>query len=400
MHYGNPAMPDTTKRADYIDNLRTMVIMLVVMLHLAVTYSSLGKWYYNEEISHDFLGQVFFATFQMFTQAFSMGLMFLLAGYFTPASLDRKGFGRFVADRFKRLGLPALIYLLVITPFVCWIMVPRPEFIRGATTFGEFYKNYVFSGGYQLLGMGPMWFAVALLGFSVIYGLFRAVKPGNIASDPGKKSVTYTMLAGLVIMVAAGAFLLRLVFPIGSITWGMQLCYFSQYVIMFTAGIIAYRGRYMERINPAMGRACLAVGFIAGTFGLIALKIAAGMYDLSAFKLVLNPPRGIFAGGITWQSISFALLESFIAVAMSAGLITLFREKVNFSNDLTKRLSNSSFAVYMFHPPIIIGITLLMQAIAFAPVAKWAMASIIAVQVCFFLGYRVLLKVPVLNKIL
>ena len=401
MHYGNfPAMPHTTKREYYIDNLRTMVIMLVVMLHLAVTYSSLGRWYYNEQIYHGFPGQVFFATFQMFTQAFSMGLMFLLAGYFTPASYDRKQFGRFVIDRFKRLGLPSLFYLLVITPFVCWIMVPTPEFTKGAASFGEFYKNYIFSGGYQLLGVGPMWFAVALLGFSLMYALVRAVLPGTGKNISGERKTTGAMLAGLVMTVAAGAFLLRLAFPIGSIFWGMQLCYFSQYVLLFTAGICAYHGNYMERISPAMGRTCLTAGLIAGTAGLIALKIAAGMYDLSAFRIIQNPPRGNFAGGITWPSISFAVLESFIAVAMSAGLLTLFREKLNFSNTLTKRLSDSSFAVYMFHPPIIIGITLAIQAIAFVPVAKWAISSIIAVPVCFFLANRVLLRIPLLNRIL
>jgi hypothetical protein len=377
-----------------------MVIALVVMLHLAVTYSSLGRWYYNEQISPGFLSQVFFATFQMFTQAFSMGLMFLLAGYFTPASYDRKGFGTFAIDRFKRLGLPSLFYLLVITPFVCWFMVPVPEFTRGAATFGEFYGNYILSGGYKFLGIGPMWFAVALLGFSIFYALVRTVLPGTGKNGPGDKRTNWAVLAGLVMTVAAGAFLLRLAFPIGSIFWGMQLCYFSQYVVLFIAGIFAYRGNYMERITPAMGRRCLIAGLIAGTAGLIALKAAAGMYDFSAFRIILNPPRGTFAGGITWQSISFAILESFIAVAMSAGLITLFREKLNFSNTLTKKLSDSSFAVYMFHPPIIISITLAIQAIVFVPVAKWAVASVVAVPVCFFLAYRVLLKVPVLNRIL
>ncbi len=393
-------MPDTAKREYYVDNLRTMVIMLVVMLHLAVTYSSLGRWYYNEQIYRGFSSQVFFATFQMFTQSFSMGLMFLLAGYFTPASYDRKGFGRFVTDRFKRLGLPSLLYLLVITPFICWIMVPTPEFTRGAATFGEFYRNYIFSGGYEFLGVGPMWFAVALLGFSIIYALVRAVVPGTGKNERGDKRTSWAMLAGLVIVVAAGAFLLRLVFPIGSISYGMQLCYFSQYLILFTAGIFAYRGNYLASISPAMGKGCLVAGLTAGTLGLFTLKIAAGMYDLSSFRIVLNPPRGTFAGGITWPSISFAVLESFIAVTMSAGLIAQFREKMNFSNPLTKKLSDSSFAVYMFHPPIIIAITLAIQALVFAPVPKWAVASIISVPVCFFLGYRVLLKVPVLKKIL
>lgn len=394
-------MKGTVRRDHYIDNLRTMVIALVVMLHLAVTYSSLGMWYYNENISHGFLGQVFFGAFQTLVQAFSMGLMFLLAGYFTPASFDKKGFRRFIVDRFKRLGVPSLFYLLVITPFVCWVMVPSPEFTGGAATFGEFYRKYVMSAGFKFLGFGPMWFAVALFGFSVCYALVRAVVlPQARGQGPERKRASCLTLAGLVMVVAAGAFLLRLVFPIGSMFWGMQLSFFSQYVILFIVGIFAYRRRYVERISPAMGRICLAAGLVAGTAGVFALRVAAGIYDLSTLTIVQHPAGGTLGGGFTGKSIAFAILESFIAVSMSAGLLALFREKLNFANTLTKSLSNSSFAVYMFHPPIIIGVTLAMQAILFVAVAKWAIASVVCVPLCFFLAYRVLLKIPLLKRIL
>jgi hypothetical protein len=33
-----------------------------------------------------------------------MGILFLLAGYFTPGSLERKSYARFLSDRFLRLG--------------------------------------------------------------------------------------------------------------------------------------------------------------------------------------------------------------------------------------------------------------------------------------------------------
>jgi hypothetical protein len=42
-----------------------------------------------------------------------MGLLFMIAGYFVAGSCDRKGFGRFVGERFKRLDIPSLIYMVV-----------------------------------------------------------------------------------------------------------------------------------------------------------------------------------------------------------------------------------------------------------------------------------------------
>ena len=45
-----------------------------------------------------------------------MGFFFLLAGYFTPASLERKGYARFLGDRFLRLGLPLLAFIFILGP--------------------------------------------------------------------------------------------------------------------------------------------------------------------------------------------------------------------------------------------------------------------------------------------
>jgi hypothetical protein len=45
-----------------------------------------------------------------------MGFLSLLAGYFTPGSLERKGYARFLGDRFLRLGLPLLAFGLILGP--------------------------------------------------------------------------------------------------------------------------------------------------------------------------------------------------------------------------------------------------------------------------------------------
>lgn len=50
----------------YIDNLRLMIIVFVVMLHLAVTYSGFGSWYYIEGTHLDTLSTVWFAFYQSF----------------------------------------------------------------------------------------------------------------------------------------------------------------------------------------------------------------------------------------------------------------------------------------------------------------------------------------------
>src|SRR6516165_8143409 len=101
-------------RLDFIDNLRLVMIVLVVSMHAAVTYSHLGSWYFMEDPKPALLTIVAFATYQTFLQAFFMGLLFLTAGSFVPCAFDRKGLSKFLRDRALRLGVPSLIFMLVI----------------------------------------------------------------------------------------------------------------------------------------------------------------------------------------------------------------------------------------------------------------------------------------------
>src|SRR5579862_5708643 len=107
-------------RVEFIDNLRWVMIVLVVAMHAAVTYSHLGSWYFMEDPKPGTIVLVVFATFQIFLQAFFMGLLFLIAGYFVPGAFDRKTPGNFLRDRAMRLGLPSLFYMLLLHPLAVY----------------------------------------------------------------------------------------------------------------------------------------------------------------------------------------------------------------------------------------------------------------------------------------
>src|ERR1700722_7169299 len=68
----------------YIDNLRWVIIMLVVSMHAAVTYSHLGSWYYMEDTPVSVAETGIFATYQATLQSFFMGVLFFFSGYFIP----------------------------------------------------------------------------------------------------------------------------------------------------------------------------------------------------------------------------------------------------------------------------------------------------------------------------
>src|SRR5207248_140871 len=49
-------------------------------------------------------------------QAYFMGCFFLISGYFTPGSFDRKGPATFYKDRLLRLGIPLVVFVFLLSP--------------------------------------------------------------------------------------------------------------------------------------------------------------------------------------------------------------------------------------------------------------------------------------------
>src|ERR1051325_6128284 len=110
-------------RLEFIDNLRWVMIVLVVSMYAAVTYSHVGSWYFMEDPKPGPGMTGLFATYQAFLQAFFMGLLFFIAGYSVPDAFDRKVFKKFVRDRFVRLGIPSLVFMLLVQPItVYWLL--------------------------------------------------------------------------------------------------------------------------------------------------------------------------------------------------------------------------------------------------------------------------------------
>jgi glucan biosynthesis protein C len=365
------------ERLFYIDNLRLLVIAFVVMQHLAVTYSGLGSWYYVEGTPLDALSTAWFAFYESFQQAYFLGILFMIAGYFVAGSYDRKGFGRVVGDRFKRLVIPTLIYMVAIEPFI------------GIVELGN--KPAGFNLVDFLSSTGVMWFAAALFFFSLVYGVVRLVDR-RPAPHPGGKPLkpTFPKAVGLILIISVFAFLIRTVQPIGTSILNMQLCYFASYIALFVVGILAYRNNLFAKISYRTGRRWLISGVALGFLAWLALVIAAAASGDTA---------GL-EGGVTWQSAGYSVWESFVAVAMSIGLIAVFREKFNRQSKLVKTLSDNAFAVYMFHPVIIVAVALLFSPVALYPITKWLLLCVICLPLCFAATHFVFRRIPLLKKVL
>lgn len=360
----------TTARVAFVDNIRWTMIILVISMHAADTYSPLGNWYFVQRPPIGHLTLLTFAAWQMYLQSFFMGLLFFVAGVFVPPSIDRKGPARFLRDRAFRLGLPVLLYMFVIGPVTEYYIshswtAPYSfahEWVHHITDLEVLQEN------------GPLWFLLALLIFSAVYAA-RYVRPREhtARAAPGDGA-----LIALALTMAIGRFVIRGLFPDRSI-FNMHIGDFSQYILLFSAGIITARHGWLKTLRVGWLLIVLPVGFFAW------LAIVQG---------------GSIPDGWNWRSAAFSVWESVTCVAMSIGLIVLYRDRANRENAVSRFLSRNAFSVYVFHPPFVILGARLMWDLSWPAIPKFVLLTMVATVTSFAASELVFRRIPVLRAIL
>lgn len=367
-------------RLAYIDNLKALVIILVIIIHVDVTYSGIGDWFYNE---HKNLGNVsfyFFLFIDQFNQAFFMSLFFFIAAYFIPSSLDKKGAVKFIKDRFFRLGIPTIIFIFFIFPVVA--KMGHPE-----VNITQYYLQGIKSFSF-ISWTGPMWFALTLLLFSIIYVPFNKLFI-KITNRYVFEINTKTVL-GLTGVITITAFVIRLVYPIGATVINLQLCNFAAYIFMFLLGIIASRKYILEHINYAMAKKWFITSFAIGIpFWILLVYFGVDNNDWH---------HAVLRGGLNLLAFGYALWGSFFCVAIIIGLIGIFKRLFNTQNSLQKFLSDNAFGVYVFHPLIVVTTSVLLKNLNFQPVLKFMIVVLITIPVSFIF-VALIRKVKILSKL-
>jgi len=381
-------------RLMYIDNIRLLVIILVVVQHISVTYSGFGDWYYIEPGKIGIVQTALFGIWQATVQGFSMGLLFLIAGYFLPGAYDKKGFGRFINDRLIRLGAPTIIYMLVIHPLLALGILGYRFDAGGFIAHGDgslliAHKEYLV-GFHFIGGSGPLWFALTLLIFTIIYALIRKFTATKAATATGNTFPTFLQISALILLISVCAFLVRIVQPIGTNILNIQLSNFSSYVILFIIGIKCKQNNWFEKLDYATVKPWLIRGIAFGIIMFAVIMISGG-----ALAGDLTP----FNGGVTWQSAAYSVWESYVAVAMSIALIAVFKAKYNIQSKLIKTMSTNAFSVYVFHAPVIVALSLLFASIHLVPIAKFVIIVLAGVPLCFLITNLTIQKIPFLRKL-
>lgn len=367
-------------RLFFLDNLRIYLTILVILHHDALAYGGAGSWGIMDP-GVDEISPIIFTIFNAVNQSYFMSAFFLLAGYFTPRSLERKGAGTFLVDRLIRLGIPLLVYTTLI--------VNINQFILGKFAYGVPFHVRL---GYEA---GHLWFLQALLILALVYVLYKAIAGRNGENSPfqvyrDRFPPDVALLLSIVVLGAV-TYAVRLRFPVGVWFLEVQPGHFAHYVFSFFVGILAYRGDWFGRLPRAQAR----------RWGFAAIFIFLLFFVISVLGGVLEGDENLakFLGGPYWQSVAYSIWESAMLVAVVVFLLYFFRERLSKAGSLARSMAANVYTAYIIHQTILLLLHSLGLKIDIPTALKFVIVGLIAVPLCFLLS-GLIRRIPYSERVL
>ncbi|MHB9294649.1 putative Glucans biosynthesis protein C [Pillotina sp. SPG140] len=224
-------MANDVKRIYFLDNLRSLIVILVLILHSGASYGAgVEFWPFHDA---NLSGAIDF--FMFLCDVFLMAVMFFIAGYFAFPSLVKKGTFRFLKDKLKQIGIPWIVIILFLLPVIDYIHYVNYCTVQSApiTAFPEYWvlsikKIAEFRTGWmdmsKYLNMNEafyqryMWFLSLLMLFFVIF---------TLVCNLIKKIYGYTEMETLIKIISVNKYNLKVIFFLyiynGSFIWRFQV---------------------------------------------------------------------------------------------------------------------------------------------------------------------------------
>jgi peptidoglycan/LPS O-acetylase OafA/YrhL len=388
--FGAADAPRTGRNAA-LDYLRSFGVLLVLLHHAVLAYVTFGFLNPADPMGTfspivDGAKWAGFDRIALVNDTFFMPLLFLVSGLFVWQSLKNRGVASFVLGRAKRLGIPFVIGLFVLTPLAFYPTMLEIKLVYGISQgFGEFWLNFVRGG---LTQPGPLWFIWLLLAFDILvalsYGLInklfsRSNRESNLLLD--NPLIFVLALFGLSI-----AAYIPMSNAFGPSAWAgigpfqMQISRVFVYLLYFLAGV-ALGSRGLER------GALRSDGPIAKTWWAWVLAGAASYAGLT----------WIFTGAPTSPLVRYVFLAemALMVMALTALFVRFARRSVRVLNSL----SANSYGIYLIHYLVVIWLQYAVLRVGISAGAKFAIVFFGGLAICWG-SIAALRRIPAVRRII
>ncbi len=356
------------ERLYHLDRLRVWCVYGVVALHGAMTYmEGCPGWWYVQDQSR-WWG---FTLLVLMLDVFLMPVMFFLAGYLAPGSLDRRGGGGFVRERLRRLGPPWILGVVLFAPLFALASLVNLGY--PVPPLGTFVWKVFLGPAYQ---QAHFWFLGVLISFSLIFPLLWRWLCPLVDRVPmgGWVAACWVLAAGWFVVMGRH-------FPLdGWVHPGYVLVFqplrIGGYLLVFLLGAAAGRGGWFGGDRSALADLGLAI------LGICLLGASVAM------RLQLPPkPQGV-------HLLVYAALNQGSAVLMPLGLVAVMRRLGSGGSCRLDLASRASYGLYWLHQMILVPIAWALGGLGLPALVKFSLVVGLTVWLGEISSARVLPRVP------
>jgi fucose 4-O-acetylase-like acetyltransferase len=356
------------KRIYFLDNLRTFLIFLVVIIHSGIVYEAIleNTWIVVDPAKNNAIGLI-----RMYLDIFVMFALFFIAGYFIPQSVRAKSTLNFVKSKFKRILLPWIVAVFTLIPAYKFIFL----FSRGLPQEEWYTYFHIF----QRLGGDPyffadnpvqnwLWFLPILFTFQILYLLLTK---SNFIDRK------ITIKAGVILTLTIGLIYSMSISNLNLTGWYHSAIFHFQrerlliYFMVFLLGALSYKHRVFDS-NTKNKRFYIWTNVV--------LSLSVSVFTVVALNLFFNmvdPERNYFFVSSTVDRIVYYSSLLFSMFSFLYILIYTFRFSFNKTSKLMNQLSNNSYYVYIIHVIIMGLIALPLLNVALPVMVKYVLLTIL-----------------------
>ncbi|HCW52619.1 MAG TPA: hypothetical protein DG753_02525 [Clostridium sp.] len=346
-------------RRHFIDNIKSLTILLVVIYHSIYIFNSAGV-YSNINVK----GIPYMDMLLYFVYPWFMCLMFVLAGVCARYSLQKRTKKEFINERIRKLVLPSTLGVFLISWINGFITSKYVDVLGGIEVPG-IIKYFV----YCLIGIGPLWFLHELFLASMILILIRKIdKDDNI----------YRACAGLNIVVIMLLFIA---------VWGSSFIFNASTITVYRNGIYILMFLF---------------GYYIFSNNSIQVKLGENYLPIIITSLIMGFAYVWYYFGTDYTSNT--CLTSFFTNLylwfMVLAIIGYGKRHLEFDNKFTQFLNKRSFGIYVLHYPVMLCSAYILTTYFNMPMFYVYILVFLSTIIITLICYELLKRIPGVRLIL
>lgn len=369
--FGAVGLVKQDERLHSLDNLRALAMLAGVLFHAALAYSPLMHRYW---LTADREQWVWVDAIVWFLHLFRMPLFFTIAGFFAARLVERQGLGGMLHNRARRVLLPLVLFLPLVTVGVGWLAKSAAGSVRNMPPL----LAWVGRPETPLVSpsLGHLWFLGYLVIFYLLVWIARTAEWGvpvgrTLPFRPGR----ILLVAPLLLAPALASVPAPTPAPEGLLPQLWAVVFFGSFFFL------GY-GLWLRRA-------------ILRWLGRMPGRLSAG--SLTAYVVYWWLLRE--GGGDAWLRMLAAVPAACVSVWMTACCLGVGRIWLDVRLGWLQYLAESSYWTYLVHLPVVFAVQLRLLDWAMPWWVKWGISVTVTMTVCL-LSYHLVVRERWLGRLL